>query len=586
MRYNIHSRVFCFLFLVLPVLAFSQTSAKWNVNGNTAATGDFLGTTNNQPLLFYTNNVEMMRLKTNGELRINNLGGFGNGFVTVNNNGVLGNTPFTNDSMQVLTGAGTFRNFSSLSPWQENGNFVYVMSCKIGIGTNNPQYKLDVNGNAHFNGTVYANGINLANKMEADTIKGVSMVEVNNTLELSGGILSQVYTKTGDLRLQSHSGNNGNVLLTAGTTGNVGIGIFSPQYKFDVFGDARISGSLRTQRIRPLPGDTVVIIGDSSIWFSSTNKIYSTASGLFKGIAIGSPTSSAYGKSSLALGVRVWTASLADYAIVLGSGATNGYLQNGISNSLMIGFNSNVPTLFVGPSAGINTIGRVGIGTTDPRADFQVGDHASKVTAGPSYGVSGTNGSTFSNAYVGFNVARVAPGQWETQNDGGGNGGVVLLGDMGGGFRVIAVRSTGATNQAVNDQFIADNTKFYVRNDGRVIIGSETMVNGSHDLPTTLLTVDGTAICRELFVTQNNWADSIFKPEYNLIPLDSVQNYVSMHGHLPGVPSEQEVKQNGSNLGQTDVILLTKIEELTLYMLQLQKQNAEMQKELDELKKK
>ena len=57
-------------------------------------------------------------------------------------------------------------------------------------------------------------------------------------------------------------------------------------------------------------------------------------------------------------------------------------------------------------------------------------------------------------------------------------------------------------------------------------------------------------------------------------------------GHLPGVPSVTEVQKNGNNLGQTDVILLAKMEELTLYVLQLQKQNAEMKKEIDEFKKK
>lgn len=574
------------LFLLIPVLSFSQTPAKWNVNGNATVNGDFLGTTNNQPLIFYTNNVETMRLKTNGELRINNLGGFGNGLVTVNNNGALGNTPFTNDSNHVLTGAGTFRNSSSFGPWEQNGNFVFVSSGKVGIGTNNPQYKLDVNGNAHFNGTVFANGINLLNKMEADTIKGVSMVEVHDNLEIAGGALNELYTKTGDLRLQSHSGNNGNLLLTTGTGGNVGVGIYTPQYKFDVNGDARISGSVSTHRIKPLPGDTVVMIGDSSIWFSNSNKIYSTPYSVFRGLSIGSPTSSAQGLSSLAIGTRVWTTGAADNAIIIGSGSVAASMSNNIANSLMVGFNSNIPTLFIGAASGINTIGRVGVGTTNPRANFQVGDNVQKVTMGSSYGIVGSNGYTFSNAYIGFNVARVSNDQWETENDGGSNGGVVLLGDMGGGFRVIGLPSTGGTNQNMNDQFIADHTKFYVRHNGRVVIGSETVVNGPRDLPSTLLTVSGTVVCKELFVTQNFWADSVFAPEYVLMPLDSLENYLSVNGHLPGVPSEQEVKANGSNLGQTDVVLLTKIEELTLYMLQLQKQNAIMQQEIAELKKK
>src|ERR1044071_444242 len=90
------------LLVLIPFSAFAQTPAKWNVNGNVVANGDFLGTTNNQPLVFYTNNTETMRLKTNGELRINSLGGTGNGFVFANNTGGLSRLPFTNDTNQVM----------------------------------------------------------------------------------------------------------------------------------------------------------------------------------------------------------------------------------------------------------------------------------------------------------------------------------------------------------------------------------------------------------------------------------------------------------------------------------------------------
>jgi hypothetical protein len=111
-------------------------------------------------------------------------------------------------------------------------------------------------------------------------------------------------------------------------------------------------------------------------------------------------------------------------------------------------------------------------------------------------------------------------------------------------------------------------------------------VNGPHDAPTTKLTVDGTVICRELYVTQNNWADSIFAQGYYLMPLDSVHSYIDSTGHLPGVPSEANIKANGSNLGQNEVVLMAKVEELTLYMIQLQAANAALQKRIEELEKK
>ncbi len=566
--------------------SFAQQGAKWATGGNSISNVDFLGTTNNFPLLFKVNSTQKMSLSTTGVLQLNSLSGTGIGFAWFDANGNLSRTNFPNDTNKVLTGNGTFASFSSAGGWAHSGNNIYNSNSGfVGIGTNNPQALLHVNGNAIVNGTLFSTAIAGVQSFRADTILGAVEMMVANILCMEGGALAGVCTKTGDLTLQSHIGSNGNTIMNAGTFGNVGIGNFSPQYKLDVNGDARFSGSIRTQRIRPLPGDTAVIIGDSSIWISTSNRIFPYGpSTIYKGIAIGNLNSTARGLNSLAFGTGVWTTSTANYAVVLGSGAPTASLKNDIANSLMIGFNSNIPTLFVGPASGAGTYGNVGIRTTNPQADFQVGNNVQKVTMGSSYGIVGSNGNTFSNAYIGFNVARTSPGQWGTENDGGGNGGVVLLGDMGGGFRISGIPTTGPSNQTLSDQFIADHTKFYVRNDGRVIIGSETMVNGPHDQPSTLLTVDGTAICRELFVTQNNWADSIFSPDYNLMPLTSLQNYLDSAGHLPGVPSATEVQKDGNNVGQTEIILLAKIEELTLYMLQLQKQNAEMQKELDEMK--
>lgn len=572
-------------FFLFPIVVFSQPGAKWATGGNSTGTGDFLGTTNNQPLLFKVNNLQRASISTSGILQVNSLSGTGGGFATLDASGNLQRMNFNGNSTMFLGGDGTFHTFSSAGGWTISGNnLINTNPGFVGIGTNSPQYLLDVSGDARVNGTLYAMGLVLATKMQADTVKGTNMISVNNNFNLSGGLLNEVYTYNGDVRIQSRAGYNGNTIFSAGTTGNVGIGTYTPQYKLDVNGDERVNGKLLTYRIVSALGDSVIRLGDSTIVINyTTGRIFNNSN--LTGLGIGQ---SAFGTGarSTAIGYRVRSDATATNSITIGSGVTNGPLfSNSIPNSLAVAFNSNIPTLFVGASAGNNTVGRVGIGTTNPQSDFQVGNNVQKVTAGSSYGLVGTNGNTFSNAYVGFNVARIAPGQWKTENDGGGNGGSLLLGDMGGGLRIICIPSTGPIDQTPNDQFIADHTKFHLRNDGRVVIGSETMVNGPHDQPNTLLTVDGTVICRELFVTQNNWADSVLSATYPLISLDSVRNYVAVNGHLPGVPSEQEVKTNGSNLAQTDVVLLAKIEELTLYMLQLQKQNAEMQKEIDELKK-
>ncbi|CAN5155688.1 hypothetical protein BH09BAC5_BH09BAC5_26400 [soil metagenome] len=79
-----------FFLLVMSTNSFAQQAAKWSLDGNTTSNGDFLGTINNEPLIFRTNNTEVMRLKPDGNLRLNSLSGFGDGLVIVNNNGTLG----------------------------------------------------------------------------------------------------------------------------------------------------------------------------------------------------------------------------------------------------------------------------------------------------------------------------------------------------------------------------------------------------------------------------------------------------------------------------------------------------------------
>ena len=76
----------------------------------------------------------------------------------------------------------------------------------------------------------------------------------------------------------------------------------------------------------------------------------------------------------------------------------------------------------------------------------------------------------------------------------------------------------------------------------------------------------------------DGWSDFVFGNDYNLLTLSEVEDYIDKNGHLPDIPSEAEVEENGINIGEMQAKLLQKIEELTLYVIQLEK-------EIDELKK-
>lgn len=92
---------------------------------------------------------------------------------------------------------------------------------------------------------------------------------------------------------------------------------------------------------------------------------------------------------------------------------------------------------------------------------------------------------------------------------------------------------------------------------------------------------DGKIGCKELVVVDpTKWADFVFEKNYKLLPLAEVEKYINENKHLPSVPSEKEVKENGINTAEMDAILLQKIEELTLYIMQQQKDIDALKKEI------
>lgn len=82
---------------------------------------------------------------------------------------------------------------------------------------------------------------------------------------------------------------------------------------------------------------------------------------------------------------------------------------------------------------------------------------------------------------------------------------------------------------------------------------------------------------REVRIDAESWADYVFQPSYTLLPLSEVAAYIAENGHLPDVPSEAEVKAEGINVAEMDALLLQKIEELTLYTIQLEERLKAME---------
>ena len=115
--------------------------------------------------------------------------------------------------------------------------------------------------------------------------------------------------------------------------------------------------------------------------------------------------------------------------------------------------------------------------------------------------------------------------------------------------------------------------------DGVTLIG--TTVSPSSEAK---LAVNGNIWTKKIRVTTSGWADYVFEDEYQLRPLKDLGVFVKKFHHLPEVPSAGEVQSGGVDLGDNQVLLLKKIEELTLYLLQQDQRLDQQSQEISELK--
>lgn len=96
--------------------------------------------------------------------------------------------------------------------------------------------------------------------------------------------------------------------------------------------------------------------------------------------------------------------------------------------------------------------------------------------------------------------------------------------------------------------------------------------------------VHGTIYAKEVLVSMPPFPDYVFEKDYSMMSLDQLEKYIASNGHLPNIPSATEIEENGIGLGELSVIQMEKIEEISLYLIELNNKIKALELENQELK--
>ena len=256
--------------------------------------------------------------------------------------------------------------------------------------------------------------------------------------------------------------------------------------------------------------------------------------------------------SAVAMGKYV--RARATSAIVIGSGYNNSdgkMLVNNIPNSLMIGFNSSVPTLFVSNSSGFNTTGKIGIGNVVlPESKLHI-----KSDAHEDAGIILEPTDVTNTAYL------------------------QMVDDS---YKIIVSKDKGMSFVSKNDNVNIEANN--VSMNAKVAINTSTRFADGYDYS---LAVSGGILTTGVLVKEvTEWYDVVFDDDYDLTSISDLERYIDRNGHLPDMPSEKTVLEDGYDMVMMDGLLLKKIEELTLYTIELNKLIEEQRKMIDYLQSK
>jgi hypothetical protein len=528
-------RFMLFLIVSIFITSISQTATaqSWVITGNGDATAaSKLGTTNAIPLRFFTNNSERMRIDAAGNLGIGITTPLN--ILTVKSSGGTPAASWLNGLSNPI-----FMGFAE----GVSSEFVLAAANALPVRRSvfqgrrsrgtlaaplavvNDDYLTSLLGSG-YDGSAFQNPASI--DIYVDGVPSAGHVPARISLVTGTNFSDRVERlKVGT------SGNfnfNDNQLTLLQATGNVGIGTSTPAVKLDI------------------PGTGAWDLASTEGDFRLGNATYRLKMGVANA----------------------------------GGGAGDAYIAS--ANRLYLGAGT---TLLRTQTVSINSNGRVGIGTYTPAARLQVvGDDVTTPVIQATATYSGS-----SDVRGILSVSKPADGYGYGIEARGGFRGGYFLGDggayTGGVIGVYGISSgTAGTRYGVYGSASGGTqnwggyfpTKTYT---------SELRVGGTQGATGYVAAINGNLIATEVRVELiANWPDYVFKNGYKLTPLENLEAKINADKHLPGIPAEREVKKNGIMLGEMQTKTMEKVEENTLYIIQLNNKIKLLEKKIDELTKK
>jgi hypothetical protein len=224
----------------------------------------------------------------------------------------------------------------------------------------------------------------------------------------------------------------------------------------------------------------------------------------------------------------------------------------------------------------IRAPGNVGIGTIDPSGKLEIAGGAGSTGVQSYFSVqAGYSAPSPGNAAFSGGTKLVlwnditTPQRLSVGMDDNADMWFANLGSQAGAGYTFYTSATGSESPT---------PRFKILKNGNVGIGTTN--------PTHKLAVNGTIKAKEIIVETTGWSDYVFADDYTLASLAEVEAHIKEHKHLPGIPSATQVADQGISVGDMQARLLAKIEELTLHVIELKKDNDVLHRRVESLEHK